>query len=231
MLVFPQLPRLRALRQAIGDPTLLVIPAAQRRLDAIRRFAHEPCMADRTTVHRLHPPATLDSPRARGRRPPPWRQLMARRQRGNLVAIVRRRTVHAGDFGQYWRDNNQWARERSESARAPNGTRALIAWLCKWRTRCCDAGMPMMAGCVGLARSLSAPVALPSVDTSPVTSSKSSWIWNAKPTAAAYRASAAYSSGSRGGAHSAAISTLARITAPVLRACMSSTCPISSRVP
>ena len=37
-----------------------------------------------------------------------------------------------------------------------------------------DASMPMIEGCVGLSRSRSAPVALPKVDTSPSTSSRSS---------------------------------------------------------
>jgi hypothetical protein len=39
------------------------------------------------------------------------------------------------------------------------------------------------------------------------------------------------SCGGRSGAHAAAISTLTRMIAPVLRACMSSTCAISSRCP
>src|SRR5438034_1070404 len=72
------------------------------------------------------------------------------------------------------RASNQSANERRGSARCPKGDRASTAWACRRRTRSCDAAIPITAGWVGLARSRSAPVALPRVEGSPITSSKSS---------------------------------------------------------
>jgi hypothetical protein len=39
----------------------------------------------------------------------------------------RNETAHGVFARQYWRDNSQWARERSGSARSPKGARALMA--------------------------------------------------------------------------------------------------------
>jgi len=60
---------------------------------------------------------------------------------------------------------------------------------------------------------------------------QSSWIWKARPIGLANAARASCRRGSSVGAHNAAMSTLAWIRAPVLRACISSTWATSRRWP